>query len=540
MKVLDCTFRDGGYYTDWQFSKDLVDKYLHVMKSLKVDYVELGLRQFPSSNFLGPFAYTSDTFLNELNLPKEIKYGVMINSSSIINKKTSPKDLINQLFSAKINSPISLVRVASHPHEIVKSKEIVLSLDRLGYEVGLNLMQVSTITEESLLEIISEISLWKVKPSVIYFADSLGSMSPMETTKILNAIKKIWNGDIGFHAHNNKGLALENVTACLKEGLNWVDSTITGMGRGAGNLSTEDLYINIKDASHKSLNSLYLLATNDFGSLKRKYEYGPNLLYRLAANHSIHPTFIQTLLADKGINESTHISILENLKNLDMPNRFSSEDYQNCLSIAHNENTEDSKFGNISKLYTGKDFLIIGGGDSIKDNKSIIRAFESQKNLISISSTIKSEDAFSSQLLCATSSNVLISHKKEIKNFRGKIIAPKHLLSSNSRIFMNKKNILHYGHFYSVQSEYHKNYFSTSSLLSGGYAIAAAISMGANKIYLIGFDGYKSRDKRFLKMSEILQFFIKMHGKDRIISLNHTSYPLSTESLYAHLDRPIK
>ena len=129
-------------------------------------------------------------------------------------------------------------------------------------------MQVSTITEESLLEIISEISLWKVKPSVIYFADSLGSMSPTETTKILNAIKKIWNGDIGFHAHNNKGLALENVSASLKEGLNWVDSTITGMGRGAGNLSTEDLYINIKDASNKSLNSLYLLATNDFGYLK--------------------------------------------------------------------------------------------------------------------------------------------------------------------------------------------------------------------------------------------------------------------------------
>ena len=53
-------------------------------------------------------------------------------------------------------------------------------------------------------------------------------------------------------------------------------------------------------------------------------------------------------------------------------------------------------------------------------------------------------------------------------------------MSSNSRIFMNKK-IFTLRHFYSVQSEYHKNYFSTSSLLSGGYAIAAAISMGANK-----------------------------------------------------------
>ena len=62
---------------------------------------------------------------------------------------------------------------------------------------------------------------------------------------------------------------------------------------------------------------------------------------------------------------------------------------------------------------------------------------------------------------------------------------------------MNKKNILHYGHFYSVQSEYHKNYFSTSSLLSGGYAIAAAISMGANKIYLIGLMDIKVEIKDF-------------------------------------------
>ena len=64
-----------------------------------------------------------------------------------------------------------------------------------------------------------------------------------------------------------------------------------------------------------------------------------------------------------------------------MPNRFSSEDYQNCLSIAHNENTKDNKFGNISKLYSGKDFLIIGGGDSIKDNKVLLELLSRKRIL---------------------------------------------------------------------------------------------------------------------------------------------------------------
>ena len=52
MMILDCTFRDGGYYTNWDFSSDLVDAYIKAMNALPVDYIEIGYRNNPSKENL--------------------------------------------------------------------------------------------------------------------------------------------------------------------------------------------------------------------------------------------------------------------------------------------------------------------------------------------------------------------------------------------------------------------------------------------------------------------------------------------------------
>ena len=52
--ILDCTLRDGGYYNNWDFDSEVVNKYLAAMASANIDYVELGLRNFPQKKiFLG-------------------------------------------------------------------------------------------------------------------------------------------------------------------------------------------------------------------------------------------------------------------------------------------------------------------------------------------------------------------------------------------------------------------------------------------------------------------------------------------------------
>ena len=66
INILDCTLRDGGYYNNWDFSNNLITKYLNSMSSCGVEYVELGFRSFESETFRGAAAYTHEDFLNSL------------------------------------------------------------------------------------------------------------------------------------------------------------------------------------------------------------------------------------------------------------------------------------------------------------------------------------------------------------------------------------------------------------------------------------------------------------------------------------------
>ena len=65
IKLLDCTLRDGGYYNKWDFDLNIVDRYLKAVRASSVDIVELGFRSFPKNTFMGPFAYTTDEFINQ-------------------------------------------------------------------------------------------------------------------------------------------------------------------------------------------------------------------------------------------------------------------------------------------------------------------------------------------------------------------------------------------------------------------------------------------------------------------------------------------
>ena len=94
IKILDCTFRDGGYYCDWNFQDSIVEKYLLAISKAKVDIVEIGFRFMSESKYLGPFAYSKDDFLNTLSLPDGVNISVMINASELIDYAKNANDSI--------------------------------------------------------------------------------------------------------------------------------------------------------------------------------------------------------------------------------------------------------------------------------------------------------------------------------------------------------------------------------------------------------------------------------------------------------------
>ena len=84
IKILDCTLRDGGYYNNWDFSKDLVNDYLKAISDSGIKNVEIGFRSLKENKLNGPNFFSTDNYINILKIPQNLKIGVMINVSELI------------------------------------------------------------------------------------------------------------------------------------------------------------------------------------------------------------------------------------------------------------------------------------------------------------------------------------------------------------------------------------------------------------------------------------------------------------------------
>lgn len=291
MIILDATFRDGGYHNNWNFDLKLANIYLLTMEIARIDAIEIGFRNPLKPE--GNFANVTDNFIREnLIIPKIEYFGVMINAA------TMNKELIKTSFSNSENSPINFVRVAVHFKDIDKAEELCIELKKLGYLVTINLMQAADKSYDEIKESAKKIKSWGII-DVLYLADSLGGMDHDSVNYSFKALREGWGGLLGFHGHNNKGCALGNSLEAINIGVDWIDSTILGIGRGPGNTETEYLLLELNKRNFEfNLNPVFRLVLDEFTLLKQKYNWGPSLTYYLAAEFNIHPTYIQRMITD--------------------------------------------------------------------------------------------------------------------------------------------------------------------------------------------------------------------------------------------------
>ena len=140
VKLLDCTLRDGGYYNNWDFEPDVVERYLKAVQAASIDAVEIGFRSLPKSSFMGPYVYCTDEFLEELNLPSDPTICVMINCKEFLADKNGADNVVKKLFRKANDSPIDLVRIAINFDHALEVESIAHALKMLGYQVAINLI----------------------------------------------------------------------------------------------------------------------------------------------------------------------------------------------------------------------------------------------------------------------------------------------------------------------------------------------------------------------------------------------------------------
>ena len=535
VKILDCTLRDGGYYNNWDFSFDLVGAYLEAVALSGIDYVELGLRDFPKNFYCGPFAYTTERLLNRLSLPSGPEYGVMINAGSIIAESGSVQDNVDRLFCDKEASKLSLVRVACHFHEVIVGVEIASILKRKGYLVGLNLMQAESLTAAEIEDSISTVLECK-SVDVLYFADSFGRMRSDDVERITLEIKKNWSSSIGIHTHNNMGHAISNTLYAKQIGVSWHDCTISGMGRGAGNAESELLVGEfVNDDKKYDPNPLLKLAVEYFEDMKKELGWGMSPVYYLGAANSIHPTYIQKLLSDPHFSKPAILDFIDKIAKQG-GNKFSGDHYQKFKKIV-NQVDSGMEGSPIPMGVFGNEVLLIGGGDSVSLHNLAINDLIESKNLTVASVNINTQIPASMVDFIFLTKNTKYALDKDLYSQQeSKYILPfsRFTLDEIDANFLDN-TAYDYKLVLSDDLNLEPDCCSSPFDLTAIYALSSLVTHGAQRIYLVGFDGYSElKDPRNIEMTKAFRYIHENFPEVEILSLLPTNYDISTRSIYEY------
>jgi 4-hydroxy 2-oxovalerate aldolase len=532
IKILDCTLRDGGYYNNWNFSSELTSSYFQSIKDSGVSCLEVGTRNFPQDRFLGAFAYSADEYLRSLPLPAEMDIAVMVDAKTLLSRDTSIKESVRALFSRKSESPVNIVRIAIHFSEVLSTREIAQEISQLGYKVIVNLMQSGGKPDESLRNAAAEIASWKTV-DVLYFADSLGNMDSAEVTRIISALREEWKSDLGIHTHNNQGQAIANSLTAMDLGVKWIDATILGMGRGAGNGATETLLLELEKRGHKGIKSerLYPLVLKYFEPLQTHYQWGPSLLYYLAAANNIHPTYIQMILSD------TRYSCEEILDAVKFMSKRDTASFSQRILIEAGTGDDGSIEGtwHAKGWCANKEVLIIGAGESVSEHRVAIEKYvKDRSDIITISLNMNHHvNGDIVDLYVASDRSRIMLEAPQYKQHRKPIALPMNRIGTEISNGLAGVEVRDYG--LRVNNEgvvLEDTWCQLPSSLAAGYALAIALTGQCACINLVGFDGYSTSDYRQKEMCDLFEFFFHAFPAVKLRSLTPTSYPVTQGSIY--------
>lgn len=532
---IDCTLRDGGYYNNWDFSEDVIIHYLAAMSKAGVDIVELGFRSLDTSVYRGACAYTTDSFIESLPIPQNLNVGVMINASELVSHPEGVEEALCSLFAPSSSSNVSLVRIACHAHEVANVLPACEWLNLQGYSVGLNFMQIGNLTRIEIQELARLVANSGIE--VLYFADSLGSMDPVQTADVVEALQSVWKGPLGIHTHDNLGLALANSLKAIECGVTWVDSTVTGMGRGPGNAQTEFLVIELDCLFKRNveLEPLLVLIDEYFNALKAEYGWGKNPYYYLAGKHGIHPTFVQEMLSDSRFSQA------DTLSNID----FIRQNEGSRYNVATIEMARNSIVGvstgswTPSETLAGREVLIVGSGPSVRKHRtSIVDYIKKNTPYVIVLNTNSMLDSDLIDLRAACHPLRLIADYKEYEGLSGPIVAPLGQLEKEVRESLDLSNCFDFGIDVSAgMFEFKETSVSVPAPLGIAYVLGIVTSGKAKKVFLAGFDGYAVDDVRNKEMDEIFSLYCAKNEALPLRAITPTMYKVRSTSVYAMLNQ---
>lgn len=288
IKILDCTLRDGGYVNEWNFGRETIKNIICKLSEARINFIECG--------FLSDGLYNDDRSI--FNNTKQIRKMLPDNSSScyVAMIALGEKEISVDKVPLCDKNTISAIRLTFHKDEIDRAFEYAKQLINKEYDVFMQPIGTCMYSDRELLELVDKIN--ELHPYALGIVDTLGNIKGPELMRMFQLLDNNLDASIciGFHSHNNLQLSFANAQDLVRvftERTIIIDSSVLGMGRGAGNLCTELItqFLNENLKTDYDIASLLEIVDNYLLSIKAEATWGYTIPYYMSAIHNCHPNY---------------------------------------------------------------------------------------------------------------------------------------------------------------------------------------------------------------------------------------------------------
>lgn len=383
VQILDCTLRDGGFVNDWRFGLGSMKSIISRLNKACIDMIEIGFiddrRPNDPDRAILPDTQSFQAMLKGLEINNALILGMIDYGTCSIDR-----------IAPKAETRIDGIRVIFKKRDQDAALEYLKQLKDKGYKIYVNPVSITGYSDEEVCSIIEKIN--QLDPEGVSIVDTYGLMHRKDLLHYYHLFDKHLSKHItlGYHAHNNFQLVYANsIELCeLESDRNIIiDSSLYGMGKGAGNANTELIAMFCNENLAYKYEVEHLLEAIDVDILKEyaKNQWGYSLSYYLAASNDCHPDYVKYLLGKKTLAVKSVNALLASIpiaNKLSFNKDLIEKLYQEYQNVACND---DYAYSRLTEEIAGRKILLLGPGTSIVDESDAIKSYIQQANPVVIS-----------------------------------------------------------------------------------------------------------------------------------------------------------
>jgi len=519
ISILDCTLRDGGYINNWNFGKPAVVDIINLLNESNVDIIECGfLRDEKYNSDRSVFSSVEDITPLITHKKKSVMYVAMIALGDIETSKISYND----------GSSIDGIRLTFHKGDWEGEKQAAIELMKKGYKVFIQPVGTATYDDAELLELINNVN--EINPYAFYLVDTMGTMYRKDLSRMFFMADNNLNPDIviGFHSHNNLQLSFSNAQELMSFNTKRkiiVDSSVSGMGRGAGNLPTELITQYVNENLNVKYKVMPLLSIIDrhLDSIYAKTPWGYSTPYYLASIYNCHPNYASYLMQKEKLSVE-EIGKIINMIPSEERSIYNSKLVEKLYIDYQNNQIDDTEVvEELSKFIEGKNVLIFGPGKTVRTHYEKVKIFIENNEPCTISVNFI-PNGYNLDI-------IFVSNSKRMSQIESNALEGRTLLLTSN--------------VHSIKKSLRLNY---SPLLGEGrdpddaglMLMRFLRKIGVRTVYLAGFDGYdvgspnnffadsyigvRSYQEKVMKNKDMEDQLNDMSSKMNIVFITPTNY----------------